>query len=240
MRIDKLLANQGYGSRKEVKQLLKSGQVKLNNQIIKEAKYKVNPEEDSVVIDGEVVKYKEYVYYVMNKPSGVISATEDDKHKTVIDLLDKEDAVYQPFPVGRLDKDTEGLLIITNDGQLSHQLLSPKKHVPKTYYARINGQVTESHIELFRKGIVLEDGYKAKPANLKIEKSGDVSSIFVTVTEGKFHQVKRMFEAINTKVIYLKRVQMGPLSLDSSLRLGEYRELSEEEVKRLQNADQTN
>jgi 16S rRNA pseudouridine516 synthase len=233
LRIDKMLANMGFGTRKEVKKLLKSGVVKIDGMIVKDPKTQVNPSEQVVTVRGEEVEYKEFIYLMMNKPPGVISATEDMAEETVIDLLEEEDRVFAPFPVGRLDKDTEGLLLLTNDGQLAHQLLSPKKHVPKTYFAVIDGEVTEEDIESFRHGIVLDDGYKTKPAELVILKSGLRSDVEVTITEGKFHQIKRMFRALGKRVVYLKRIQMGPLALDPSLEVGEYRELTEKEVKML-------
>ncbi|AEH46826.1 pseudouridine synthase [Parageobacillus thermoglucosidasius] len=233
LRIDKMLANMGFGTRKEVKKLLKSGVVKIDGMIVKDPKTQVNPSEQVVTVRGEEVEYKEFIYLMMNKPPGVISATEDMAEETVIDLLEEEDRVFAPFPVGRLDKDTEGLLLLTNDGQLAHQLLSPKKHVPKTYFAVIDGEVTEEDIESFRHGIVLDDGYKTKPAELIILKSGLRSDVEVTITEGKFHQIKRMFRALGKRVVYLKRIQMGPLALDPSLEVGEYRELTEKEVKML-------
>ena len=151
MRIDKVLSNLGFGSRKDVKKLLKDGAVKVNNAIVKDAKHHVDPENDSITLNGEEIQYREFIYLMMNKPPGVISATEDNRDETVIDLLEIEDQVFEPFPVGRLDKDTEGLLLITNDGQLSHRLLSPKKHVPKTYFAVIEGEVTEEDIQAFKK-----------------------------------------------------------------------------------------
>ncbi|MCM3767141.1 pseudouridine synthase [Neobacillus niacini] len=235
MRIDKLLANLGYGSRKEVKQLLKSGAVKVEDAVVKDAKQHVDPNTQTVTLNGEAIQYKEYIYLMMNKPPGVISATEDHHDETVIDLLELEDQVYEPFPVGRLDKDTEGLLLITNDGQLAHRLLSPKKHVPKTYFAVIDREVTEEDVEAFAKGVVLDDGYHTKPGELKIIKSGIRSDIELTITEGKFHQVKRMFEAVGKRVVYLQRMSMGPLKLDETLELGEYRELTDEEVELLKN-----
>ncbi|RST76457.1 rRNA pseudouridine synthase [Siminovitchia acidinfaciens] len=233
MRIDKLLANMGYGSRKDVKKILKSGKVTINGDAVKDGKFHVNPDEDAVVIFGEEVHYREFIYLMMNKPPGVISATEDLRDQTVIDLLDEQDVVFQPFPVGRLDKDTEGMLLLTNDGQLAHQLLSPKKDVPKTYFAVIDSAVTNEDIEAFMNGVTLDDGYQTKPGKLEIIKSGPYSDIELTITEGKFHQVKRMFEAVGKKVIYLKRLSMGPLKLDEDLELGEYRELTDEEVGRL-------
>lgn len=233
LRIDKMLANLGYGSRKEVKQLLKSGAVKVDDVVVKDAKQHVDTNNQSVTLNGEVIEYKEFIYLMMNKPQGVLSATEDSVGETVIDLLELEDQVYEPFPVGRLDKDTEGLLLITNDGQLAHRLLSPKKHVPKTYFAVIDGEVTEEDITAFSKGVTLDDGYETKPGDLIILKSGIRSDIELTITEGKFHQVKRMFQAVGKRVVYLKRISMGPLPLDETLELGEYRELTEEEVELL-------
>ncbi|MBS4200064.1 rRNA pseudouridine synthase [Bacillus sp. FJAT-49732] len=233
MRIDKLLSNIGYGSRKEVKKILKNGNVTVNGTIVKDAKCHVDPVADSVFLFGEQVHYREFIYLMMNKPAGVISATEDEKDKTVIDLLNDEEAVFNPFPVGRLDKDTEGLLLLTNDGKLSHQLLSPKKNVPKTYFAVINSSVTEDDINAFARGVTLDDGYETKPGKLKILKSDTYSDIELTITEGKFHQVKRMFEAVGKKVVYLKRISMGPIELDETLENGHYRELTEEEVQQL-------
>ncbi|MFP5114589.1 16S rRNA pseudouridine(516) synthase [Bacillaceae bacterium C204] len=235
MRIDKMLANLGYGSRKEVKQLLKGSAVKVDDVVVKDAKQHVDPSKQTVTLNGEIIEYKEFIYLMMNKPQGVLSATEDTNTETVIDLLELEDQVYEPFPVGRLDKDTEGLLLITNDGQLAHRLLSPKKHVPKTYFAVIDGEVTEEDIEAFANGVTLDDGYETKPGELKILKSGIRSDIELTITEGKFHQVKRMFEAVGKRVVYLQRISMGPLPLDETLELGEYRELTDEEVELLRN-----
>ncbi|PFH91060.1 pseudouridine synthase [Bacillus sp. AFS088145] len=238
MRIDKILANMGYGSRKEVKSLLKQGVVKVGDNIVKSPKEHVDIEQQVVTVNGEVVEYKEFVYLMMNKPPGVISATEDSEHETVIGLLEYEDIIFEPFPVGRLDKDTEGLLLITNDGHLAHQLLSPKKHVPKKYYATIEGVVTEADIKAFEKGVTLEDGYLTKPGYLTILKSGEESEIELVIMEGKFHQVKRMFEAVEKKVTYLKRLEMGPLKLDKDLELGEYRELTDEEIDQLKSVNE--
>ncbi|WP_088067603.1 pseudouridine synthase [Gottfriedia luciferensis] len=238
MRIDKILANMGYGSRKEVKSLLKQGVVKVGDSIVKSPKEHVDIENQVVTVNGEVVEYKEFVYLMMNKPPGVISATEDSEHETVIGLLEYEDIIFDPFPVGRLDKDTEGLLLITNDGHLAHQLLSPKKHVPKKYYATINGIVTEDDIKAFEKGVTLEDGYLTKPGYLTILKSGEESEIELVIMEGKFHQVKRMFESVGKKVTYLKRLEMGPLKLDEDLELGQYRELTDEEVELLKSVNE--
>ncbi|QKE75226.1 rRNA pseudouridine synthase [Arthrobacter citreus] len=238
MRIDKILSNMGYGSRKEVKSLLKQGVVKVGDNIVKSPKEHVDIEQQVVTVNGEVVEYKKFVYLMMNKPPGVISATEDSEHETVIGLLEYEDIIFEPFPVGRLDKDTEGLLLITNDGHLAHQLLSPKKHVPKKYYATIDGIVTEDDIKAFEKGVTLEDGYLTKPGYLTILKSGAESEIELVIMEGKFHQVKRMFEAVGKTVTYLKRLEMGPLKLDEDLELGEYRELTDEEIDMLKSVNE--
>lgn len=230
MRLDKLVSNMGFGSRKEVKGLLKKGAIQVNGVPVKDPALHVHPEQDEVSILGERIIYREFIYLMMHKPQGVISATEDNRDRTVIDLLDDEYRHFEPFPVGRLDKDTEGLLLLTNNGKLAHELLSPKKEVPKTYYAHIEGVVGQEDIERFAEGVTLEDGYFTKPGMLKILKSAPISEIELTITEGKFHQVKRMFEAVGKKVIYLKRMTMGELTLDESLALGEYRELTDEEL----------
>lgn len=233
MRLDKFVSNMGFGSRKEVKGLLKKGAIAVNGTPVKDPGLHVDVHQDEVTLLGERIIYREFIYLMMHKPQGVISATEDNRDQTVIDLLDDEYRHFEPFPVGRLDKDTEGLLLITNDGKLTHELLSPKKEVPKMYYAHIEGVVTEDDIERFAEGVTLEDGYFTKPGILRILKSAEVSEVELTITEGKFHQVKRMFEAVGKKVVYLKRMSMGPLKLDEGLPLGEYRELTEEEIAML-------
>ncbi|HSO59126.1 MAG TPA: pseudouridine synthase [Paenisporosarcina sp.] len=234
MRLDKLLSNMGYGSRKEVKILMKSKAVEVNGLIAKDVSMHVDTDTDEILVVGEKVVYTEFIYLMMNKPPGVISATEDKHDKTVIDLLDPLSQHFKPFPVGRLDKDTEGLLILTNDGHLSHQLLSPKKHVSKLYFAVIEGRVTEEDVKKFKEGVRLEDGYFTKPGELTILSSGDVSEIELSIMEGKFHQVKRMFESVGKKVTYLKRIRMGSLQLDETLELGDYRHLTEDELEALQ------
>ncbi|MFT9488067.1 MAG: pseudouridine synthase [Tepidibacillus sp.] len=229
-RLDKILAHMGFGTRKQIKKMIKEKRVTVNGAYAKDSGMQVTPALDQIIVDDEVVKYREFIYLMMNKPQGVLSATEDHFTETVIDLLEPMHAVFDPFPVGRLDKDTEGLLLLTNDGQLAHQLLSPKKHVPKTYFAMIQGVVTEEDQKAFHKGVYLDDGYLTLPAELKILQSGHQSEIELTIYEGKFHQVKRMFEAIGKKVIFLKRLSMGSLLLDETLEPGEYRELTEEEI----------
>ncbi|TCT17009.1 16S rRNA pseudouridine516 synthase [Natranaerovirga pectinivora] len=234
LRLDKYLADMSIGTRSEVKQYIRKGLIKVNNEIIRKPEQKVNINTDRVLYNDEEVGYATFEYYMLNKPAGVISATEDPRQETVIDLISDKKR-KDLFPVGRLDKDTEGLLIITNDGDLTHNLLSPKKHVNKTYYAKIDGLVTNEDVLAFEEGVELEDGYKTQPGKLKILKSDTESEIELTIQEGKFHQVKRMFEAVGKSVTYLKRISMGTLKLDENLKLGEYRNLTEEELNRLRN-----
>ncbi|SFR96098.1 pseudouridine synthase [Anaeromicropila populeti] len=229
MRLDKFLSEMGFGTRTEVKQFIKKKFVSVNGEIARKPEMKINPQEDQVLFQDEVVAYKKFEYIMLNKPSGVVSATEDKRDKTVIDLV--EDAVRKDlFPVGRLDKDTEGLLLLTNDGILAHQLLSPKKHVNKIYFAKVQGEVTEEDVQLFAKGFQVEDEFFAMPSKLTVLEKNMVSQVELTIVEGKFHQVKRMFAAIGKEVLYLKRIQMGKLCLDDTLALGEYRELTQEEL----------
>lgn len=236
MRIDKLLAHSGLGTRKEVKKLLKTKIVEVNEVIVTDPKTHVDPETDSVTVGGEPIDYQEFVYFMMHKPQGVISATEDEMHDTVLDLLEPNDSMQEPHPVGRLDIDTEGLLILTNDGRLTHRLLSPKRHVDKVYYVEVDGILTEDDIEAFKKGVVLDDDYETMPAELTIletDKESNHSKAELTIREGKFHQVKRMMAAVGKQVVYLKRVSMGPLELDDNLELGSYRELTLDEINLL-------
>lgn len=228
MRLDKLLAESGQGSRAEVKAYIKNGQVTVNGQIIQKPDTKVQPEEDTIVCKGQQLHYEPLVYYMLHKPQGVVSATEDNVSKTVIALLAEEKRT-DLFPVGRLDKDTEGLLLITNDGQFSHDLLSPKKHVTKTYFAKIDGAVTEEEIAQFAEGIDIGDVKPTLPAELQIagERSDEV---LVTITEGRYHQVKRMFAVFGQEVVYLKRISIGTLHLDDDLPLGSYRKLQQNEI----------
>lgn len=236
-RLDKMLSHLGVGSRKEIKNIVKAGRVSVNGKIIKQADSHVQPYQDLIEVDGKPMLYRKYIYLMMNKPPGVISATEDDFSKVVTDLLMPEHKTFDPFPVGRLDKDTEGLLLLTNDGKLAHRLLSPKKHVPKTYFAEIEGEVTETDCESFRNGVIIDGGYRSLPSKLKIITQGPKSLVEVIIYEGKFHQVKRMFAAVGKTVVYLKRLSMGTLKLDERLSLGEYRELTEAEVSALSNVE---
>ena len=231
MRVDKLLSNVGVASRAELKKYCKQGLISVNGKVINNPGVQVDSENDDVRFNGEKIVYREFVYIMLNKPDGYISATFDKYDPIVLDLIDQSYLVFEPFPVGRLDKDTEGLLVLTNDGQLAHRVLSPKKHVPKTYYAKIQGKVTEEDILAFEKGVILDDGYETMPSQLKILKSDDMSEIELTIHEGKFHQVKRMFEAIDCKVEFLKRVSFGEINLDENLKQGEYRELNKAEME---------
>lgn len=230
-RLDKILANLGYGTRKELKKIVRNGIVEVNGVVVKDSAMQVDPEKDKIVINGEEIYYREFIYLMMNKPDGVVSATYDNRDETVVDLLEVEHQVFEPFPVGRLDKDTVGLLLLTNDGELNHRLISPKWKVDKVYFARIDKEVTEADIKAFQKGITLDDGYVCKEAKLEIQSASEEGSeVLVTIQEGKFHQVKRMFEAVGKKVVYLKRIEFGTLKLDEELEEGEYRELTEEEI----------
>lgn len=239
-RLDKILGHLGYGSRSDIKKMVKQGRVILNGLVLKDSGMQCNPYEDDIVVDGKRIEYREFVYLMLNKPQGVISATEDHRERTVLDLIPAEFRVFSPFPVGRLDKDTEGFLLLTNDGQLAHDLLSPRKHVPKTYEAHVLGEIGAREIAKFREGVTLDDGYVTLPAELEVlehtdREDGAQSRIRLTISEGKFHQVKRMFLAVGSRVVYLKRISMGPLILDDSLALGSFRELNAAEVELLRN-----
>ena len=233
MRLDKYLCETGFGTRSQVKDLLKKGQVMVNGEVVKKPELKINETTDQILCQGKKASYQKNIYLMLHKPAGVVSATEDSREKTVLDLVRPEDRKNGLFPVGRLDKDTEGLLLLTDDGELAHWLLSPKKHVDKTYYAKIDGQVTEEHVKQFREGLDIGDEKKTLPAVLTILLSGPVSEIEVTIHEGRFHQIKRMFEAVGCKVTYLKRLSMGSLVLDETLPPEEYRPLTESELEGL-------
>lgn len=222
----------GCGTRSQVKKSISQRAVQVNGEIVKSADFKIDTDKDAVFFHGTPVNYAVYEYYMLNKPAGTVSATEDPRETTVIDLiLDKQRKDL--FPVGRLDKDTEGLLLITNDGALAHRLLSPKKHVDKTYYAKVQGRVTEEDVDAFKQGVDIGEEKLTLPADLEILKSEDISEIELTIREGKFHQVKRMFQAVGKEVIYLKRLRMGSLILDENLKTGDYRKLTEREIKDL-------
>ena len=238
MRLDKFLAEANLGSRSQVKILLKKGKVTVAGKIVKDGRLQVDKNATNVAFEGKTLQYQEFYYYLLNKPQGVVSATKDNLFPTVLSLLSPEDYREDIFPVGRLDKNTEGLLILTNDGALGHDLTQPKKHVEKEYFAHIDGRVTDSTVTAFANGLLLKNGEKARPAELFIEKIyehsdtqlGTASDIRVVIHEGKFHQVKRMFEAVDMYVLTLKRLRMGNLRLPDDLPLGEYRALTDEEV----------
>jgi len=232
MRLDKFLSSCGMGSRKDIKQLIKGGTVSVNGACIKDGSVHVDENKDIINVSGNDVIYRKYIYLMLNKPRGYVSATYDKHLPIVCSLIPEEFAHFEAFPVGRLDIDTEGLLVLTNDGDLTHRVLSPKKHVDKTYFVKCMLPLTENNERVFKEGITLDDGYKTMPAKLTIH--SDPTECTLVIQEGKFHQVKRMMEAVGNKVTYLKRIKMGSLCLDSSLNPGEIRELTEEEVKLLE------
>lgn len=232
IRLDKYLADMGMGTRSELKKAIRNGRVSIDGVPAKKPEEKVDPDKQAVCFDGKEIRYQAMEYYMLHKPAGVVSATKDAKEKTVIDLIQgtkRKDL----FPVGRLDKDTEGLLLITNDGDMAHRLLAPGKHVDKTYFARIEGLVTAEDVDAFAKGLDIGDDDLTMPAKLEIVLAGEESEINVTIQEGRYHQVKRMFEAVGKKVIYLKRLSMGSLKLDETLEKGAYRLLTDEELDKL-------
>mgnify|MGYP000857556999 FL=1 len=234
LRLDKFLADMGIGTRSEVKQYIRKGRIKINDQICKTPEYKLSPQTDAVFLDDRRIEYNKFIYIMLNKPRGVVSASNDGRSQTVIDLLG-EKGRKDLFPVGRLDKDTEGLLLITNDGDLAHRLLSPKKHVDKIYYVRVAGRLTDEDKTAFREGIDIGDDKPTLPADLSVLASGEISEAQVCIREGRYHQIKRMFEALGKKVIYLKRLSMGPLILDEDLPCGSFRELTGQEISLLKN-----
>ncbi|MFD2329679.1 pseudouridine synthase [Cohnella sp. GCM10020058] len=290
MRLDKMLGNLGYGTRSGLKALVRQGAVTVNGTRVKDPGMQIDPHADEVVLEGERIVYRDTLYVMLHKPAGFVSATEDNRDRTVLELLPEALRVFSPFPVGRLDKDTEGLLLLTNDGKLSHDLLSPRKHVPKTYQALVAGLVGSDDIATFATGVTLDDGYVTLPAALRVLESpkheadleadgtagivrassaftmdkalerldtfpalrtnrtswqeavaaGEpLSWIELTIAEGKYHQVKRMFEAVGKKVLYLRRIEMGPLPLDETLAPGQWRELAEDELERLRSYKKT-
>lgn len=231
MRLDKFLSECGICSRSESKIFIKKGMITVNGKKAAKGEEKIDPDNDEIMFKGQKIIYAEFEYYMLNKPAGVVSATEDKNDKTVIDLVPKPHA-KDIFPVGRLDKDTEGLLIITNDGETAHRLLSPKKHVDKTYFVRTTGgEIGTEEVEKLENGVDIGEEKLTLPAEIEILKNGEISESLLTIREGKFHQVKRMFKAVGREVIYLKRISMGNIKLDESLEKGECRKLSEDEIK---------
>ena len=229
MRLDKFLTELGIGTRSEVKKIIKAKKIQVNGETVLKPEQKIDENLDKVSYQGELLTYQKFEYYLLHKPAGCVTATEDSGHRTVMDYL-KNVPRKDLFPVGRLDLDTEGLLLITNDGKLAHELLSPVKHVPKTYFAKIDGKITTDDAVRFQEGIDIGEEKPTKPALLEILSSATESEVYVTITEGKFHQVKRMFHAVGKEVLYLKRISMGPLMLPHDLEKGCYRPLTEEEI----------
>lgn len=237
MRLDRFLSNAGLGTRSQVKELLKKGMIQVNDSLEKRPERKIDPETDVIACGSERVGLAGPAYYMLNKPAGYLTTTEDARQPVVLDLLE-EPGKKNLFPVGRLDIDTEGLLLLTDDGELAHRLLSPKNHVDKTYYARVAGAVCEEDCRRFAQGLEIGEKRPTMPAKLwvlsvKESQDGPVSEVEVTIQEGKFHQVKRMFAAVGKQVIYLKRISMGGLRLDAELASGEYRRLTADEIERL-------
>lgn len=233
IRLDKFLAHAGLGTRKEVKQLIRSKRIKVNDQLVRNDDLKINENQDVVMLDDEPISYEQTIYMMLNKPAGVISATFDEKQATVMNCFD-EFIPLDAFPVGRLDIDTEGLLLITNDGALAHELLAPKKHVDKVYYVKLKEMISDEGIKALEAGIQINDEECCAPASVKQLSDTEIE---LTIHEGKFHQVKRMMHAIDNEVLYLKRLRMGTLKLDETLKCGEYRPLTKEEINELKNKE---
>lgn len=239
MRLDKFLADMQLGSRKEVKALIKKGLIQVDGQTVRSDKTQIDETKAQVTFDGEVIAYQKYFYYMLNKPAGVISATVDNYEETVVDLLADEDFREDLFPVGRLDKDTEGFLLLSNDGALAHRILSPKRHVEKEYYAQVKGLLTAADVTAFAQGLIIDGGEETLPAQLTIvglDEAAGTSEMRLILHEGKFHQVKRMVQAVGKEVTYLQRIRMGQVPLDPALALGAYRPLTKEEVQALEKA----
>ena len=229
LRVDKLLANLSYGSRKEIKKLISQKRVRIDEVLVLKPEEKFDTEKNKLYLDGIHINYEEFEYYMLNKPKGYISATEDNIHKTVMELIPSK--LKGLAPVGRLDIDTEGFLLVSNDGKLAHRLISPSNNVPKEYYADIEGRLPEDVQKIFTEGMPLEKDFTTKPAKLNIiSRDANTAKISLTIYEGKFHQVKRMFEYVNCKVTYLKRTSFAGLALDENLKLGNARKLTKEEL----------
>lgn len=235
IRLDKFLANSGIGTRSEVKNYIRYRRVWVNGEPVLKGELKINPEKDIVTFDKRVVSYEKFCYLMLNKPKGYISATQDESEETVLSLIPKEYEKFNLFPVGRLDKDTVGLLILSNDGVFAHNTLSPKKHIEKKYFAHINGEITDYHIKEFEKGVIIDNGYKCLSSKLEIVYSAEnLSKVYITIKEGKYHQIKRMFKAFGRKVVYLKRLSFGEILLDENLAEGEFRHLNQKEMQLIQ------
>lgn len=233
IRLDKLLSNMGFGSRKEIKNIIRSGCVEIDEKVIKDPSAKINHNDKRIFVKGEPVKYQKYTYIMLNKPAGIVSST-DSSDTNVIDILSERLRYIKLFPAGRLDKDTEGFVLLTNDGKMAHNILSPKKHIEKEYYVELDGNITEKNIITIEKGIVLEDGYRCLECRIEtISNEMKLCKLKIFIKEGKYHQIKRMFKMIDRNVIFLKRLSIGEIRLDSNLKKGEYRELSTEELNKL-------
>lgn len=233
MRIDKFLSNMGIASRTESSKAARAGLILVNGVAVKKADIHIDPEKDEIIFCGRTIEYRKYTYILMNKPDGVVSATEDGKDRTVIDLLPEELQKLNLFPCGRLDKHTLGLVMLTDDGDLAHRLLSPKHHVKKKYFFESKFPLSDEEIEHLEKGATLEDGYVTKPSQIQLLENKQ--SGYITLVEGKYHQIKRMLESVNNKITYLERVTFGPLVLDESLARGEWRFLTKDEIEKLEN-----
>lgn len=241
LRLDKILSHMNIASRSDIKKMARQGCIQVNGETIIDTSRHFDPETAVILVNQQPVRYQQYWYWMMNKPQNVVSATYDGRDRTVLDLMSREEVLFEPFPVGRLDKDTEGLLLLTNDGELAHFLLSPRFHVPKTYFLTVQGVLKAEDIEACHEGLILEDGAKTLPSVLNILStniSENQSSAEITIHEGKYHQVKRMMEVLNCEVTYLKRIRFGPLTLDENIQLGDYRLLTEAELELLRKAVQ--
>ncbi len=233
IRIDKFLANMGIGTRTEVHKLIRRGEVLLNGKPIRSPKEKLEEQSDLVTVNGCPVEYREHLHLMMNKPAGYVTATIDNLYPTVMELIEDPFIASKVMPAGRLDVDTEGFVFLTSDGDLNHFITGPKNHISKTYYVETDLPAEEADILAFSEGVILEDGYVTKPAKLELLPSKETHRCFLTISEGKFHQVKRMFLSRGKQVTYLKRIRMGNLDLDPSLKPGESRELTPEELKQI-------
>ena len=233
-RLDKILASQGTLSRRDVKEIMKKGRVSVNGTVVKDSSIKVDIYKDEVCLDGEKIALKKHIYIMMNKPQGVVSASEGEKEETVVDLVPNEFYRKGLFPAGRLDKDTTGFVLITDDGDFAHKVLSPKNHIFKTYLARLDHELSESDIRMLENGITLGDGTILKEAKVEIVEQSDTPLVKIMICEGKYHQVKRMFAAAGNRVVALHRSKMGELELDSALNPGECREITPEELQKIQ------
>ena len=233
-RLDKILASQGTLSRRDVKEIMKKGRVSVNGTVVKDSSIKFDIYKDEVCLDGEKIALKKHIYIMMNKPQGVVSASEGEKEETVVDLVPNEFYRKGLFPAGRLDKDTTGFVLITDDGDFAHKILSPKNHIFKTYLARLDHELSEADIRMLENGITLGDGTILKEAKVEIVEQSDTPLVKIMICEGKYHQVKRMFAAAGNRVVALHRSKMGELELDSALNPGECREITPEELQKIQ------